>query len=80
MSRLSLRNNPLKFKIAGKLLLTLEESIEYTQFNKEDRKMSTCNRLDSGTLGYGWLYPKISWDIAPVGSEFQPKTSLIDGG
>jgi hypothetical protein len=30
MNRLSLRNNRLKFKIAGKLPIVLEESIEYT--------------------------------------------------
>ena len=30
----SLSNNRLKFKTAGKLPITLEESIEYTQFNK----------------------------------------------
>ena len=31
MNRLSLRNNPLKFKIAGKSPVILEECIEYTQ-------------------------------------------------
>ena len=30
MNRLSLRNNRLKFKIAGKLRVILEEIIEYT--------------------------------------------------
>ena len=30
MNRLSLRNNQLKFKIAGKLPIILEEFIEYT--------------------------------------------------
>ena len=30
MNRLSLRNNRLKFKTAGKLLIILEEFIEYT--------------------------------------------------
>ena len=34
MNRLSLRNNRLKFKTAGKLPNVLEEPIEYTQFNK----------------------------------------------
>ena len=34
MNRLSLRNNQLKFKTAGKLLIVLEEIIEYTQFIK----------------------------------------------
>ena len=35
MHRLSLRNNRLKFKTAGKLPIILEESIEYTtRFNK----------------------------------------------
>ena len=29
MNQLSLRNNRLKFKTAGKLLIVLEESIEY---------------------------------------------------
>ena len=31
MNRLGLRNKRLKFKIAGKLPISLEESIEYTQ-------------------------------------------------
>ena len=31
MNQLSLRNNRLKFKIAGKLLITLEEFIEHTR-------------------------------------------------
>jgi hypothetical protein len=34
MNKLSLRNNRLKFKIARKLPITLEESIEYTQINE----------------------------------------------
>ena len=34
MNRLSLRNKRLKFKSAGKLLIILEEFIEYTQINK----------------------------------------------
>ena len=35
MNRLSLRNNQLKFKIAGESPIILEEFIEYyTQFNK----------------------------------------------
>ena len=34
MNRLSLRNNQLKFKIARKLLIILEESIEYSHFIK----------------------------------------------
>ena len=35
MNRLSFRNNWLKFKTtAGEILIILEESIEYTQFNK----------------------------------------------
>jgi hypothetical protein len=52
MNRLSLRNNRLKFKIAGKLAIILEEFIEYTpNLIKENRRMSTCNRLDVQTLG-----------------------------
>ena len=34
MNRLSLRNNWLKSKTAGKLPIVLEESIEYTQFHE----------------------------------------------
>ena len=52
MNRLSLRNNRLKFKTAGKLLISLEEFIEYTPNSiKENRRMLTCNQLDLQTLG-----------------------------
>ena len=34
MNRLSLRNNRLKFKTAGRLPIILQESIEYIHFNK----------------------------------------------
>ena len=52
MSRLSLRNNWLKFKTAGKLRINLEEIIEHTpNLIKKTRRMSTCNRLDLQTLG-----------------------------
>ena len=44
MNRLSLRNDQLKFKTAGKLPIILEESVEYTpNLIKENRTMSTCN-------------------------------------
>ena len=47
-----LRNNQLKFiKNTGKLPIILEEMIEYTpNLVKENRRMSTCNRLDLQTL------------------------------
>ena len=51
MKQLSLRNNRLEFKTAGKLPIILEVFIEYA-ITKENRKMSTCNRLDLGILGY----------------------------
>ena len=53
MNWLSLRNNQLKFKIAGKLPIILEEFIEeYTlnewmnEWKQQNWKMPTCNRLD----------------------------------
>ena len=58
MNRLSLRNNRSKFETAGKLPFGLEESIEYTQFNRGNRRMPTCNRLDLHTLGSQPVMPK----------------------
>ena len=52
MNRLSLRNNRLKFKTAGKTIDHLREMYRiYPNLIKEKRRMSTCNRLDSQTLG-----------------------------
>ena len=52
MNRLSSRNNWLKFKTSGDLPIVLEESIEYTSNEwKQNRKMSTCDRLDLESLG-----------------------------
>ena len=51
MNRLSLRNNWLKLETLGEGPTILEVSIEYTSNEqKQNWKMSTCNRLDSGTL------------------------------
>ena len=53
MNRLSLRKNRFEFKGAGNLPSILEEFIEYNIpiLIKENRRMSTCNRLDLQTLG-----------------------------
>ena len=59
MNLLSLRNDRLKLKTAGKLPIILEESIEYTSILiKENQRMSTCNRLDLQTLGSQQVMPK----------------------
>ena len=50
MGRLSLSNGRFKFKIWRKWSLILEESTERPHFNKENRKISTCNRLDFGNI------------------------------
>jgi hypothetical protein len=47
-----LRNNWLKLKTAEKLLIISEIFIEYTSgLIKENRRMSTCKRLDLQTQG-----------------------------
>ena len=52
MNRLSLRNNRLKFKTAGKLPIILEEFYSmYPNLIKENLRMWTCHRLDLQTLG-----------------------------
>ena len=52
MNRLSLKHNRLKFKIAGILPIILEEFHKiYPNLIKENRRMSTCTRLDLQTLG-----------------------------
>ena len=57
--RWSLRNNRLKFKTTGQLPIILEEFIEYTPIlMKENRTMSTCNRLDLQILGCQLVMPK----------------------
>ena len=60
MNRLSLlQMNRLKFKTARKLPIILEEFIEiYPNLIKENRRMSTCNRLDLQTLGSQPVMPK----------------------
>ena len=51
MNRLSLRNNLLKFKTAGKWLIVLEEFYRiYPNLVQKHRRMSTYNRLDLQTL------------------------------
>jgi hypothetical protein len=60
MNRLSLRNNQLKFKTARKLPIILEESTEYTQFNKGKAEHVHSNRLDLQTLGSRLIMPKKS--------------------
>ena len=59
MNWLSLRNNQLKFETSGELPIILEESIEYTSNEwKQNRKMSTCHRLDLESLGSWPTMPK----------------------
>ena len=53
MNRLSLRNNRLRFKTAGKLPIILEELIEYTRFSKgkpEDVNMSPVGLANTRIL------------------------------
>ena len=76
MNRLSLRNNQLKLETSGELPNILEESIEENTSNewKQNRKMSTCNRLDLESLG--------SWPIVPknfLGSILNRSTYLVLG-
>ena len=59
MNRSSLRNNRLKFKTTWKLPIILEEFHRiYPNLLKENRRMSTCNRLDLQTLGSQPVMPK----------------------
>ena len=53
MNRSSSRRNRLKFKTSQNLPIVLEEPIEYTSNERkhQNRKMSTCNRLDLESLG-----------------------------
>jgi hypothetical protein len=71
MNRLSSRTNRLKLKTSGNLPMLVffeEESIQECTSNewKQNRKMSTCNRLDVGLLG-SWSsmpknFPGIAWN------------------
>ena len=67
MNQLSLRNNRLKFKSAGKSPVIIEEFIEYTPIQeRKTRRMSTCNQLDLQiTLGSQPVMPKISRITGP---------------
>ena len=72
MNRLSLRNNWLKFKTAGKLPTTLEDFVVmYPNLIQENRRMSICNRLDLQTLGSRpVMMPKKlpdHWFASPIG-------------
>ena len=59
MNRFNLRNNRWKFKTAGKLPVTLRGIYRiYPNLIKENRRMSTHNRLDLGTLGSQPVMPK----------------------
>jgi hypothetical protein len=54
-----MRNNRLKFKTSGELLIILDDSIEYTSNEgKQNRKMPTCNQLDLESLGSRPTMPK----------------------
>ena len=64
MNWLSLRNDRLKLKTAGKVPIIFKESIEYaSNFIKENRRMSTCNRLDLQTLESQPVMPKENYPI-----------------
>ena len=72
MNRLSLRNNRLKFKSAGKLPIILEEFIEYTSnLIKENRRMSTCNWLDFVNTRISTDYAKKSPQSLVYGSVYR---------
>jgi hypothetical protein len=58
MNRLSLRNNRLKFKTSGNLLIILEEFKAHTVPQQKNRKMSACDRLDLETFGSQPIMPK----------------------
>jgi hypothetical protein len=62
MNQLSLRYNMLKFKTLGEFLIDLEGSMEEYTLNewKQNRTMSTCNRLDSKSTNYA---QKTSWAL-----------------
>ena len=63
MNRLSLRNNRLKSETWG----ILEEFYRiYLSLIKEYRRMSTCNQLDSQTLGSQPIMPKNSPMVKPI--------------
>ena len=57
MNQLSLRNNRLKFKIAGKVPLILEEFIEYTP--RLSQKTGGCQHVT-----YGLANNRVSTDYA----------------
>ena len=60
MSRLSLRNNRLKFKTPRKLPFILEEFYRiYPNFLKENQRVSMCKRLVNNQA-LNQLYPRIS--------------------
>ena len=66
MNWLSLRNNQLTLETSRELSIVLEESIdEYTSNEwKQNRKMSTCNRLDLESLG---SWPTMSKNFLGIG-------------
>lgn len=60
-----------KFKTSGNLLIIVEESMEsakmlYFESTKKSWKITTCDWLDLGTLGFKRLCPKISLDIVAI--------------
>jgi hypothetical protein len=58
---LSLRNNRLKFKTAGKLPVVLEELVEYAPpFYREKLKMSTMEPVGLGSTGMSTDYAQKS--------------------
>ena len=65
-------NNRLKLETSGGLPITLEEYMEYTLNEwKQNRKMSTCNRLDLESFGswltlYIYICPKTSRALMPT--------------
>ena len=59
MNWLSLRNNQLKFKTLGEILIVLEELREYTLMQqRKNQKTSTCDRWDLETPGSRLIMPQ----------------------
>ena len=66
MNRLSLWTYRLKFEALGELLFNSEESMDiYLEWIKQNRKMSTCNRLDLESIGSWSTMLKNFSGIAP---------------
>ena len=72
MNRLNLRNTRSMFTTSGEFPIILEESMAHTQSSEgKNRKITACNWLPLGTLGYGdRLCSKSSPDTASFAAPF----------